>query len=678
VTASEDLRTSSRALGPIALGCVAALAAGVLDVSLALLSKPRDFEALAAPMLPILATAAIFLAAFLALWAIVKPLASRTTFGTDAAAGALAGALLTFFTLAVLAGLHVSEMSAHTAFRAAVILAVSLGAGLGARRSAGYPTMLFAAPIILFEVLVFEWIEVYAIDSVVSLASALTVAALAAAASTTMLLFARIRPATARGALAAFVAVLALAPAVAAWYPARGSGVLADVSRPAGAPRRVVFVTIDTLRQDSVSAYGSTTRTPAIDTLAADGVVFENAWSTAPWTLPALASMLSGLAPQVHGVVGLTSRLSERVTTLPEALAVHGYRTAALVHNPLLEPARNFSQGIGEYVDLHAPSYGESVGARLLQKLGSAGVPAPDWPTNADQTSMAIDWLEANRNESFFLWVHYFDPHAPYAPPREYLPQQIPEGMGVRFEEQTALAKGILVPPPATRQWIRNLYDAEARDVDASLGRFIDGLKRLELYDDALIVLTSDHGEEFWEHGSQGHGQSLHPELLRVPFVVKLPGAAARRRVTPAVSTMSVMPTVLDLCRIAFKADDFSAPSLAPLMQDAEVTPVPIVSSVVWTAGGLVDERQSVGFDDFRYITAQIPGKEELFDQRADAGEDRSVAGSSPDRVETARRLLTEHMQKARALRTRLQIETSELGLDDETSRRLRTLGYVH
>jgi arylsulfatase A-like enzyme len=251
--------------------------------------------------------------------------------------------------------------------------------------------------------------------------------------------------------------------------------------------------------------------------------------------------------------------------------------------------------------------------------------------------------------------------------------------MGTRFDEQTTLSRSTLMPPLATRDWIRELYNAEVRDVDSNVGRLIEHLKQLHLYDEALIVLSSDHGEEFWEHGRQGHGQSLYPEQLEVPLIVKLPRSETRMHVPALVSTMSITPTVLELCGIPVKPDDFSAPSLGPLLKSgsAPVTP-PVVSSVVWTVGSLSEEQQAVGFDDFHFIDAPIAGKEELFDRRADAGEQHSVAASAGEQVAAGKRFLSEHAQRARALRTRLQIERGELGLDAETSKRLRTLGYVH
>jgi arylsulfatase A-like enzyme len=584
--------------------------------------------------------------------------------------------------------LHTASFTPHTLFRAGIVTVLAAALAIStfsAQAAIAEPwklerrrVLVLALPLLTFELLIYQWLQVYAIADVVSLASALASVGFVLAFAATIAVFVWMRPAAAARVVAAFSVLLAAAPLGGQMtLPGRGAAAQAPAGT-GGAPRHVFLITVDTLRRDAVSAYGEGRLTPAIDRLAADSVVFDNAWSTAPWTLPALGSMMSGLAPAVHGVTGLTSRLSDRVTTLAETLSARGFRTAAIVHNPLLEPARNFGQGFVEYMDLHEPSYGGSLGAELLQTLGVGDVPPPTWPSTADLTERAVDWIESHREDNFFLWLHYFDPHAPYAPPSEQIEREAPPGHGLRFDDQTALGKGTLVPSRETREWIRELYDAEVRDVDANIGRLIETLRRIGVYDDALIVLTSDHGEEFWEHGRQGHGQSLHPELLRVPLLMKLPGMSSRRRVATDVSTTSIAPSILELCRIPVRRNDFSAPGLEALASgNLSPDPSPIVSGVVWTEGSFVDERLSIGFGDFRYISAALPGRDQLFDRSIDPDEQRSVAGTSSEALATAKGLLAEHARQSRELRTRLQIDASQLGLDDATLRRLRTLGYV-
>jgi arylsulfatase A-like enzyme len=367
------------------------------------------------------------------------------------------------------------------------------------------------------------------------------------------------------------------------------------------------------------------------------------------------------------------------VTTLPERLRARGYLTAAIVHNPLLPPERNLNQGFTQYLDLHEPAFGDSTGARLLQTSWPSRFPSAAWPSPAEQTDLALSWLRSNRANSFFLWVHFFDPHAPYTPTREDVVGQPPAGLGFRFDGQNRNTPLYLVPAADQRRWIRELYDAEARRVDANIGRLLQALRDQQLYDGSLIVLTSDHGEEFWEHGAQGHGQSLYGELLDVPLIIKVPGASVSRRVTTPVSTVSVTPTVLDLAGVGYAADDLSARSLSPMLNPDAPAPaaVPILSNYILTSGVFVDRRDAVTFGGMKYLTGPLERHHELFDISSDPGEQHPLDASSPDRLADLQRRLAEQLAAATALRKRLQIEEGSVDIDADTARRLRTLGYL-
>jgi len=276
-----------------------------------------------------------------------------------------------------------------------------------------------------------------------------------------------------------------------------------------------------------------------------------------------------------------------------------------------------------------------------------------------------------------FQAAYYLDPHAPYAPPREYLDGEPAPGMGAAFEGQKQTMEGWVVTTSDERRWVRSLYDAEARYVDANVGRIVAALKQRSLYDDALVILTADHGEEFWEHGSLGHGQSMYQELLQVPLIVKLP--ASRRRavetkvVATPVSTVSVTPTVLDVAGVPYSPREMSATSLAPALDGAALQPTPIVS----TAQMLFDRRETVLFDRYRYIVSTLDGHVELYDHGTDPGEQHSIADSSPELVARGAALLAAHNADARALARRLGLQESTRAIDETTLRRLRSLGYV-
>jgi arylsulfatase A-like enzyme len=669
------------------LGLAAALAAGVVDVAIAILQKPRGFEAPGAMAAPIIATTAMLFVTYVAVWMAIRPVVARIRLDRRAVAFALAACVVTAFTLALLVGLQDFEVSPHSLFRAGIILSISAitsagvyamyheGRGLALSEKADAITL--GIPVVLLEVLVFEWTEVYAIESVTSAASMLMALGLVVAVVITISLYVsqggrRLSVRT----LAALVLLLAAAPIAGAIYDRRASTLEARSQQPSRVPPRIIVISVDTLRADALSAYrrgaGPTT---AIDSIANDGVLFEHATAPSPWTLPSLSSIMSGLLPATHQATVVTSTLSSNVMTLAEYLSGHGYYTAAVVHNDLLNPRNNLKQGFNEYLPLHEQWFANAVGARLLSAAAPAMFPPASWPSNEDQTQIVTDWLETHRDRNFFLWVHYFDPHAPYTPPEKYIVGEPPADIGTAFEGQKVSLQGFFVPTQNDRKWIRSLYDAEVRYIDWNIGRVIATLKRLNLYENSLIVFTSDHGEEFWEHGALGHGHSMYGELLRVPLIVKMPGSTARGRATAVVSTASVTPTILDVAGVHYGADNVDVPSLLPLIDPATGTYVegPVVSG----AQILFDRREAVSFGDFKYIVSRVDGREELFNLSSDPGEQHSIAQTEPGQLEIGRKRLEEQLSRADALRKRLRVEPATVRTDADSERRLRTLGYL-
>jgi arylsulfatase A-like enzyme len=287
----------------------------------------------------------------------------------------------------------------------------------------------------------------------------------------------------------------------------------------------------------------------------------------------------------------------------------------------------------------------------------------------------ALQWMQAHRDEPTFLWLHYFDPHLPYEPPRDFVPEgNPPSGMSRRFAVPVVEARsGLFIPDREQRQWIRGLYDGESRYTDRSIGRLIEELKRLGMYDDTLIVLTADHGEELWEHDSFEHGHSLYDELLHVPLIVRPPGGGGGRRVATPVSTVGLVPTMLELCGLPWKPEDFSSPPLLGAAAD-KAGPQPLF------AGGLLslENRSCVVWEDLKLIRRAVTGREELFDLARDPAELHSLPPESSERTPELRKLLEEHLRESAALRTRLGIlDPAKMVLDDATLRDLRNLGYV-
>ncbi len=265
----------------------------------------------------------------------------------------------------------------------------------------------------------------------------------------------------------------------------------------------VLLVTIDTLRADHVGAYGAAAdATPVLDALAAEGTRFETAIAPAPLTLPSHATLLTGLLPPRHGVRhnGIF-RLGEDVPTLAERFSGAGHATGAVVAAVVLAERYGLGRGFDHYDD---EIRGDATAARGYLHRRAEGV-----------TDRALEWL-AGRDGPFFLWVHYYDPHADYDP-----------------------------PPPFAERFAESPYAGEIAYVDRELGRLLDGLREAGRFDDTLVVATSDHGEALGEHGERTHSYTLYDATLAVPLLLRGPGVPAGRVVEDVVSLADVTPTLL-------------------------------------------------------------------------------------------------------------------------------------
>ncbi len=323
-------------------------------------------------------------------------------------------------------------------------------------------------------------------------------------------------------------------------------------------PKRpnVLLVTIDTLRADHLGAYGYGRPTsPNIDALAAGACVFENAHSSSSWTLPSLASIHTSLYSTTHGCWKISSRLEPEFTTAAELFRDAGYDTAMVACHIFLSAQYGLQQGFTHVDDelVRPPSDAASA-------ISSPGV-----------TERGVKFLEqkaASKDESpWFLWLHYFDPHDTYL---------AHEGFSETF---------------GTKEEI-DLYDGEIAFTDHHVGKVLARLAELGLDDDTIVVLTSDHGEEFGEHGFQRHGYSLYQEAVRIPLVVRVPKAAPRR-IADVVSNVDLLPTLAQLCGVkiariegASCAHELEGRDLSGAIRSgAALAPAPAISEVRWHDG---------------------------------------------------------------------------------------------
>ena len=302
-------------------------------------------------------------------------------------------------------------------------------------------------------------------------------------------------------------------------------------------PRNVVLVLVDTLRADRVRAIAERTRvqTPALDRLAREGAVFTAAQANESWTLPSTSSILTGLSPTTHGVRTGDSRLPAGATPLSETLRDAGFETAAFVSSVLIIERLGFDRGWS-----------------LFRNFSTEDLPTVAEPVFRD----AGEWIEQHARERFFVYVHTIDPHAPYAPPDEYLrlydsadyAGPIVPAATARLVDAAQRNPFATTFAPRDRERLEALYDGEISYHDHHLGELIARLERIGVLDETLFVLVADHGEELGDHASWGHGHTVYQELLRVPLVMRFPGAIrAGQRVDATVSAMDLMPTVLEL-----------------------------------------------------------------------------------------------------------------------------------
>lgn len=284
----------------------------------------------------------------------------------------------------------------------------------------------------------------------------------------------------------------------------------------------VILISLDTLRADHLGTYGYDRKTsPNLDAFADDAIVFEQAISTSSWTLPAHASLFTGTSPSEHGAISMGAPVFGGVA-LAELGFEAGYRTGAVTDGGFVDAARGFGQGFETYL---------SDRKRVDRRVDEA-----------------LEWIGSTSGRPYMLFVHTYQVHNPYRPPLEYAERFLPEGAdaGAVMDRIDALEKGRELRAEH-RDAVVALYDAEVAYLDDQMGRFFDGLRERGHWDNTLIVVFSDHGEQFWEHHQYGHGVSLHEEEIRIPLIVKLAGRFEPGRRDDLVSLSDVYATVAEI-----------------------------------------------------------------------------------------------------------------------------------
>jgi len=341
--------------------------------------------------------------------------------------------------------------------------------------------------------------------------------------------------------------VATLARAVMLLVVLAGTACSNPVQAPAGAAN-VLLISIDSLRRDHVGSYGyPLPTTPTIDRLAAEGVIFRHAVSTTSWTLAAHAALLTGVHDARHGATVPTATLDESIPTLAEAFRAAGYRTVGLYSGPFLHPHFGLARGFEEYVD--CTSYG-------LEDTRNPANPRVHASSHKDVTNPRIAESFARvaaRTDArpFFFFVHMWDVHYDLVPPapydRMFSSDPSPPEVDRDFRHDSAFVPGM--DERAYRQVIA-LYDGEIRSTDDTIGTMLEQLRARGLLEDTIVVVTSDHGEEFLEHGGKGHRNTLFDEVLAVPLVFWSPSRLRPAVVETAASLVDVAPTLAALAKL--------------------------------------------------------------------------------------------------------------------------------
>jgi len=502
---------------------------------------------------------------------------------------------------------------------------------------------------------------------------------------------------------------------LAASAVACGLGTFLGWQRPAvaeaGARPNIILISLDTLRADHLGCYGYGQDTsPVIDRWAQGATLFENAYAQSHWTLPSHASMLTGVSPLALALVADRSRLSPQFTTLAERLEGDGYRAGAFVGgdaSSYIGKRRGFAQGFADYVH---PPYPHPLLRGLLLRTGDK----VRWSyvhhktgTAKPQIAQALKWLTWHQETTFFLFLHLFDIHSdihrlPYEEPAPFQTEFLSDPPRARFsgcgpnghcasELLRDYGFGNVDTPMAAADLedVISYYDGGIAYADDALGGLFDTLEALNLSTNTVVILTSDHGEEFFEHGKPLH-LDLYDESLHVPLLIRLPEQESAAKSAELVQLVDLVPTVLDLAGLE-KTGILQGRSLTPFLgfggeeADSAATPAQILHP---RSMGFAVHATSIRTEHWKYICSTgketraviDPAAEHLYDLAADPGEEHNLLpAEEPACLAQFREILRLELAAARDIQEAVlrSGEDGSLQLDARQLQRLKSLGYI-
>lgn len=482
---------------------------------------------------------------------------------------------------------------------------------------------------------------------------------------------------------------------------------LAQLPKPERANNapNVLLLSIDTLRPDRLGAYGyAKNLTPNMDRLAGEGALFEQAISQAPWTRPSFGSLLTSTYPSQHGAFVVNdpakggyhanwsemlynAGLQDEVMTMAEIFRDHGYATLALQSNWQVSEAQNFDQGFQSF--LYEPLFEISLWDRTFLGIYGSWVPAffgaerkLPFYTSAPSADKVFEVFRALASQGlpqpFFMWINLMDTHSPYNMREQ----------GVPVEKARVTASYDTWDSDIPIAALREAYDSEVQFVDHYIGKIYDFLKDRGILDDTIVVLLSDHGEDFEDHLAEirlpgvkvhgrHHGHSLYNELLQVPLIIRFPSRIPQAlRIKDAVRLLDVLPTVLELAKIDASParEKFEGASLLPLMRNGKDSLGSRLCYSERTYFGL--EQKAVQTDDYKLILHVQDGSLEFYNLKSDPKETKNLAALRSAEIDRLRSALDQWFERMGPLLPS-SAPTSQKQLSKEESERLRSLGYI-
>ncbi|MHC4746895.1 MAG: sulfatase family protein [Planctomycetota bacterium] len=424
----------------------------------------------------------------------------------------------------------------------------------------------------------------------------------------------------------------------------------------------VLFISIDTLRRDHCSLYGyKLNTTPNLRAFAGQSAIFDLAYSPTATTAPSHATMFTSLYPITHRLIKNGLKLSPKYKTLAEILKMHQYQTAAVVSSFVLDTKFGFAKGFDHYDDGDF----EKPKSTAKPQVWEGHVVTGGFDRRADHTSQkVVKWLRTRRNpnKSFFLFVHYFDPHSPYHPPEPFYSRFAPKKKSANFIEKS-IAR----------------YDAEIAFTDYEIGRILQTLKAIGVEQNTIVVITSDHGEGLMEHGHMEHGIHIYEEAVRVPLLFRWPNHIPKAKLFNApVELLSIAPTILDLVGISLQDPPFQGYNLTPALRNN----VPLDKNRpvylhrrhyegrryhnIWVTG----EKFGIRVDDWKYIEGKEENTKELFNLKKDPAEMKNLFSGFQEKTDELsgklKKWIISHIG-----------DESDVTIDEKDLEILKSLGYV-